>query len=240
MKKTKWTINRITTAIVIIAGGVGLILIINPIRTTMLKAVIVLLVLILLLSPFVYFRKKLKIIIPLAVAYLMIAIFLLLPGRDYNTVSIRQRYIANLAANEGLPFIWGGESLFGTDCSGLVRKEFVNSLIYEGIFTLNPALIRKGLYIWRYDCNARALKDGYKDFTYQISSIPNVNATKDRDLMLGDLAVMDDGAHVMAYIGNNKWIEADPDKLNVLRITVPSDNPWFSFPAKIVRWSALK
>jgi len=235
----KWTINRITTAIVIIAGGVLLILIINPLRTTMLKAMIALLILTLLFSPFIYLRKKLKVAIPLAGVYLIILIFLLLPGRDYNRDSIRERYVAGLSANEGLPFIWGGESRFGTDCSGLVRKEFVNALMSEGIFTLNPGLIRNGMYIWHYDCNARSLRDGYKDFTYQVRSFSCVNRIKDTDLLPGDLVVMEDGDHVMAYIGDNKWIEADPDKLNVLCITTPSDNPWFKFPVKIVRWNCL-
>ena len=32
----------------------------------------------------------------------------------------------------------------------------------------------------------------------------------------GDLAVTEDGVHVMAFLGDQRWIEADPDAKRVL------------------------
>jgi Ca2+/Na+ antiporter len=240
MKSKNWTINKSTAAIVIIAFGVSGILIVNPIKTTSVKISILFFLALIFLSPFVFFRKNLKTMISIAVIYLLALIYIFLPARPYDKESIRQRYVLNLAATKGLSFIWGGESHFGADCSGLVRKEFENALIEEGLMTFNPSLIRKALYIWWYDCDAKSLKNGYKDFTFPIFSGKNVNSIDSKNLMPGDLAVIDDGSHVMAYIGNNKWIEADPEELNVLCIDTPSNNPWFSMPTTIVRWKILQ
>jgi hypothetical protein len=45
----------------------------------------------------------------------------------------------------------------------------------------------------------------------------------------------------MAYLGDNRWIEADPGVQRVLIVTVPSeDNSWFHQPMKVVRWNILR
>jgi hypothetical protein len=44
----------------------------------------------------------------------------------------------------------------------------------------------------------------------------------------------------MAFLGCDRWIEADPAEQSVLVVTVPSrDNPWFQQPMKVVRWNVL-
>lgn len=55
----------------------------------------------------------------------------------------------------------------------------------------------------------------------------------------GDLAVTDDGVHVMAYLGDRAWIEADPHAHQVIEVILPSDNPWFRMPVVFVRWQCL-
>ena len=47
------------------------------------------------------------------------------------------------------------------------------------------------------------------------------------------------GMHVLAFLGNGLWIEADPGEMKVLRVKVPSNNPWFSAPVQLVRWCQL-
>lgn len=40
----------------------------------------------------------------------------------------------------------------------------------------------------------------------------------------------------MAYLGDNKWIEADPPDLKALAFTVPvPKNAWFATPMTIIR-----
>lgn len=47
-------------------------------------------------------------------------------------------------------------------------------------------------------------------------------------LLAGDLADTVEGQHILAYIGRDRWIEADPGYHKVTIETVPdSDNPWF-------------
>lgn len=53
----------------------------------------------------------------------------------------------------------------------------------------------------------------------------------------GDLAVTSNGIHIMAYLGDNRWIEADPGIRRVITVTVPAnENNWFRIPVNIVRW----
>ena len=59
-------------------------------------------------------------------------------------------------------------------------------------------------------------------------------------LLPGDLAVTRGGAHVMAYLGDHLWIEADPVVGRVITVTAPShDNPWFYADMRIMRWRSL-
>jgi hypothetical protein len=45
----------------------------------------------------------------------------------------------------------------------------------------------------------------------------------------------------MAYLGGNRWIEADPVAARVISAEAPSDEiGWFDTPMRIVRWSLLE
>jgi len=60
-------------------------------------------------------------------------------------------------------------------------------------------------------------------------------------LLPGDLAVTTNGIHIMAYLGGNRWIEADPVAARVISAKAPSDEiGWFDTPMRIVRWSLLE
>jgi peptidoglycan/LPS O-acetylase OafA/YrhL len=54
------------------------------------------------------------------------------------------------------------------------------------------------------------------------------------------LAVTANGVHVLAYVGNQTWVEADPGEWKVIQVKVPATNPWFLVPVRIVRWAQLQ
>jgi len=71
--------------------------------------------------------------------------------------------------------------------------------------------------------------------------IPRINQADPSRFLPGDLAVTGDGSHVMAYLGESRWIEAHPDPGKVIVVKVPSsDNPRFQIPVKIVRWKQVE
>ena len=53
------------------------------------------------------------------------------------------------------------------------------------------------------------------------------------------MAVTDDGLHVLAYLGDSTWIQADPNAKKVIKLKAPSTNEWFGVPVKLMRWEAL-
>ena len=56
------------------------------------------------------------------------------------------------------------------------------------------------------------------------------------------MAVTSNGVHVLAYVGDSTWIEADPSALvgyKVVQIKAPTSNAWFNTPVHIVRWRRL-
>ena len=59
-------------------------------------------------------------------------------------------------------------------------------------------------------------------------------------LLPGDLAVTRDGVHVLAYLGESRWIQADPQAGRVLVLSGKDlQNPWLRVPVRIMRWRVL-
>lgn len=169
----------------------------------------------------------------------LFAIFCLLPGQKINRASLQQDYVGSLRNFEGSRYVWGGENRLGIDCSGLVRAALINSSAKQSVQTFNPALMRCASDLWWHDCSARALGEEYREQTFKLFEAPALNGMESGRLRPGDLAVTDDGIHVMAYLGGSDWIEADPDMKRVIIVTVPSANAWFNSPVKLMRWRVL-
>jgi cell wall-associated NlpC family hydrolase len=167
--------------------------------------------------------------------------FLALPARSrIDPASLRPAYVAGLRRYDGVTYYWGGESPKGIDCSGLIRRGLIDSLFLRGIRTLDAGLIRRSIWLWWHDCSARDLGQG-RGLTVHQFNTPSINALDHSNLLPGDLAVTVSGVHVMAYLGDNIWIEADPKVRQVISVPAPSkDNGWFHGPMKIVRWSDLQ
>jgi hypothetical protein len=174
--------------------------------------------------------------------YFLIGICLLLPGDRFGSHSDLQKpYAVEMAKYEGVPYVWGGETRFGMDCSGLVRKGFQNALLKRGLLTLNPSLIRSAMDLWWNDTTASEIGRGYGGRTIPVTNCSSLNTLAGSLLLPGDMAVTTTGIHVMAYLGNNTWIGADPGEMRVAIFAVPEmKNAWFSSPMNIVRWKMLK
>jgi cell wall-associated NlpC family hydrolase len=166
--------------------------------------------------------------------------FLALPSRAIPEASdLRAEYVTELRRYDGKKYVWGGESVRGVDCSGLIRCGLIDSLFRRGVRTLDSGLVRHALSLWWNDCSAKALGEMHLGLTTRLMDVRSVNELDHSRVLPGDLAVTRDGSHIMAYLGDQRWIEADPMEERVISLTAPDGNLWFATPMKIVRWSVM-
>jgi hypothetical protein len=174
----------------------------------------------------------------LTVSILLIT-FLLFPSRPSDSQTLRREYVRALKNYEGTTYVWGGESKRGIDCSGLIRCALIDANVKQGFAQINPSAIREGLSLWWNDCSANALKENYQDRTRLLFTAPNLNHLNYSAILPGDIAVTSSGVHVLAYVGNQTWIEADPNEIHgnrVIQVRTPTRNAWFNMPVHIMRW----
>lgn len=167
------------------------------------------------------------------------AIAACLPGRSVDPDGLAADYSGGLRIFRGVRYVWGGEGFLGIDCSGLVRKGLVWAQLYHGLRTANGKSIRDAIALWWHDSSAMALRDGYRGWTTELFRDDSVAGADVSKLKTGDLAVTADGVHVMAYLGDQTWIEADPDAHKVIEVVLPTENQWFKTPVVFVRWRWL-
>ena len=165
-----------------------------------------------------------------------LACLLVLPGRESDSAAMRRAYVESLAKYEGTRYVWGGESRFGIDCSGLVRRGLVNADFKEGLATANPKPLREAASLWWHDTSASGLLAGYDGRTRDVLDAPSINELDHTRLLPGDIVVTADGLHTMAYTGDETWIEADPNPGRVVSVRAPSNVVWFKVPVRVMRW----
>jgi hypothetical protein len=181
---------------------------------------------------------------PLAAISAMLALTLVFwPARPDSPRVLSREYGTALQNYGGTRYLWGGENGRGIDCSGLVRRGMIDALLQRGWQTQNPSLWREAAVIWWRDCSAREMKNGYSGRLEQRFEAPSLNGIDTSLLQTGDLAVMRSGVHVLAFVGEKGWIQADPNLSNggdkVIFTRAPSKNGWFSQRAVICRWKIL-
>lgn len=154
---------------------------------------------------------------------------------------LRNQYVQELKSYEGTRYLWGGENRFGIDCSGLPRKVMRNALVITGLKNGNSDFILSALKNWWFDASAKALSEGYRNCVYPLNVSGTVKDSPTYFLQPGDLAITDDGVHVMIYLSPNEWISADPGQGKVV-IEHPSEskNPWFTRPVHFFRFTLLE
>ncbi|MCM8528901.1 MAG: C40 family peptidase [Lentisphaeraceae bacterium] len=182
-------------------------------------------------SPYIAGVRNLKFII----AHLLLTIFVIASPfifiRKSKPFETNELYLKNLHSFAGTPYYWGGENLIGIDCSGLPRKSMMNACFYTGLFS-------KAAELWWYDSSARALSEHYRNYTEKVASFSSLRQVDYSLLKAGDMAVTSDGIHVIVYLGNERWIQADPNQGRVViedpKVTKSS---WFDLKVNVVRWS---
>jgi cell wall-associated NlpC family hydrolase len=188
-----------------------------------------------------YLTRKSKVFFTLVMVLIVTpAIFFILPARNCDAAPLRRAYVEALCSYEETRYWWGGENHIGIDCSGLVRRALIDALIKQGVLTLDAGSLRNAAQMWWYDASARALRDGYRHQTVNLTSAASINTLDHSLLSPGDIAVTANGVHVLAYVGQSVWIEADPQIGKVVKVAAPSkDNGWLKMPVLILRWKCL-
>jgi hypothetical protein len=171
---------------------------------------------------------------------LLVGIPFVLPDGEIDPEALRRDYVRRLNAFEGTDYWWGGESSRGIDCSGLPRRAFRDALLAYGVSRLNGRAFRAFLEQWWFDASASALGEGYRSYTIPVVTSGTIQTMSYDRLMPGDLAVTRDGVHILAYVGDGKWIQADPGIGAVATLDGRTDNNlWFRTPVKTHRWKLL-
>jgi len=214
---------------------------VSPVPSLKLRLLLLFIVTAILLGAFLLMRRRIIARNSLVALVLVSTLALLAPGREYDRAALRKEYVRALSGYQGTRYLWGGESKRGIDCSGLVRSALMDANFKQGVATANPRLLREGLFIWWNDCSARDLGIGYQGKTRVIAESESINGLDMSILHPGDMAVTAGGVHVLAYLGDGAWTEANPERMQVVVERVPqAENHWFSIPVKVIRWCELE
>ena len=216
------------------------VLLIQPISYAIMRLAIVLLIAAIWSGGLYLWWRQVAVRMGALAMTVLLTFFLILPGRSVDVEALRSTYINALHTYLGTTYVWGGENRLGIDCSGLVREGLIQANLQQGITTLNPTLVRQGLAMWWFDLSALALRDGERGWTTKLFRAESINSIDLTKLLPGDLAATADGQHILAYVGQNNWIEADPGYHKVMVVKVPDlVNIWFDVPVSALRWQQL-
>jgi hypothetical protein len=177
-----------------------------------------------------------RILVCVALLPLLALVPFLLPGRQIDAAALRDGYVMNLRDFDGATYVWGGESPLGIDCSGLPRRALRDALWSEGMRHANGRAFRLWLDLWFIDSSARAMGRSHRGNTRPVGLTDALWRLDAARLLPGDLAIRTDGVHVVVYLGNDEWIEADPGR-GIVRRWIPSENDgaWYD-PMSVYRW----
>lgn len=163
----------------------------------------------------------------------------ILPMRKPNVSQLRSDYVASLKKYEGTLYVWGGENKFGIDCSGLVRRGMIDATLKEGVFRIDPGLVRESFLMRWYDCTAQSLMEEYRNKTVKLFPAESIASLDHSKLLPGDFAVTSSGLHTLAYIGDSQWVEADPGPHRVVIVKSSDDVGWLKMPVQLMRWKVF-
>lgn len=187
----------------------------------------------------VWHRPRVRVALLAAFAAFCAVVFS--PSRHFDVSALRERYVTRLTAYDGVRYRWGGEGRLGIDCSGLPRKALRDALWREGLCTLNGGLIREALRQWWFDASAKALAQGYRGYLVPLQERGTIRTLAYDGLQPGDLAVTESGIHVVCYLGDGRWVQAEPEAGRVLVLNGRTEaSQWFGVPVRLYRWRMLE
>ena len=171
------------------------------------------------------------------IPFLLLAPFLL-PGKAIDQGNLRLDYLARIVSYEGTGYHWGGENRRGIDCSGLPRKALRDALLHQGLRNLNGRCTRLFLKHWWNDASAKALAEGYLGYAAPTGEQGTIATMGYGKLQPGDLAVTEDKRHVLIFLGDENWVQADPaaEKVTIANGRTGKSG-WFAVPVTLHRLS---
>ena len=95
--------------------------------------------------------------------------------------------------------------------------------------------------MWWWDSSAKAMSEGYRGLTSDTGVHGVLKDLEEARLEAGDLAVTQGGAHVIIYLGDGSWIQADPKPMKVVISGARhAESAWFDLEVRVQRWSMLE
>lgn len=228
--------------LILTLGSVAALVMVNldPVTTKLHRLVILSALAGVWLGPLLLIWKRKAVRIALLIIPAFVILPFLLPGKEINQSGLRQDFLKRMVSYEGTKYHWGGESGRGIDCSGLPRKAMREALFSNGIHHLDGGSMRLFLKHWWNDASAKALAEGHLDFTIPTGETGTIATMDYANLQPGDLVVTQDRRHILAFLGGQKWIQADP---GAGKVTIEngrtSPNGWFGVPVTMHRWKVL-
>ncbi|MFL6229649.1 MAG: NlpC/P60 family protein [Pyrinomonadaceae bacterium] len=215
-------------------------LVLYPVSTGTLRALELLCLCGLWAGALLLFWRRRVVRLALVLVTACVLVFFTLPGSAGDEILLRRAYVSSLSKYEGARYVWGGEGRLGIDCSGLVRRGLVDADFRQGLVTMNPRLLRESASLWWHDASAKSLLAGYSHRTEEILAAPSISEIDHARLLPGDVAVTADGLHTLAYLGDETWIEADPNPMRVIKVRADAHNSWLKVPVRIMRWQQFE
>lgn len=166
----------------------------------------------------------------------------ILGSKPYNTEVLRTYYRNRLVKLQNVKYVWGGETKDGIDCSGLARVALWQAMFKSGLMQANPRLLGSMFWeFWFRDLSAKDLLHEKYGYTRVIGKADKLAGYDTSRLKIGDMAVAGDGVHVLIYMGDDRWTEANPDDQKVVtnQATAQSRRGWFNVNVTFVRWWVL-
>jgi hypothetical protein len=179
--------------------------------------------------------------ITIAALTLLLAGLILLPSHSrIDPVELRRIYVQQLRNYDKTIYVYGGETRLGIDCSGLVRAAMVQALRNYGIKAHDSTTLRSSFHLWWFDSSATDLGKAHSRDTIQIGNGDFAKLSDHETILPGDLAVTESGSHVLAYLGDETWIEAEPSVGRTHIFTLSGQfAPLAGEQVRFVRWRWL-
>lgn len=207
--------QKLLIVILVLATFEMVALLLTPIRNQLIRIGIIESVL-LQIAIIIYFTWGVKSIGKVLLGvFTLFVIFLFSTSKLYPPDA--NKYVTALKRYEHVPYVWGGETHKGIDCSGLIRMALCD--VYLSEYKWGAAL-----HIFYFDAAAKDLGRKYKSILTYKRSYPSINDIPQSELKKGSIVVASD-IHTFAYIGENQWIQASPtdDKVTIKDANEPDN-----------------